>query len=144
MIRQATSEDFDAVMRLYRQLHDDDPVVEDSAGRKVFDEILSSSTLHIMVVEHEGSVAATAYLNLIPNLTRGASPYAVIENVVVDENLRGTGLGKQLMAATLDAAWTAGCYKAMLMTGSKRPSTLGFYRTCGFSPDEKSAFVAHP
>ena len=32
----------------------------------------------------------------------------------------------------------------MLMTGSKRPSTLGFYQACGFSADEKSAFVAHP
>ena len=97
-----------------------------------------------MVLEHEGAVGATAYLNVVPNLTHGTSPYAVIENVVVDENLRGTGLGKQLMAATLDAAWNAGCYKAMLMTGSKRPSTLGFYRSCGFSADEKSAFVAHP
>ena len=144
MIREATAEDFDAVMRLYRQLHTDDPVVEHSAGRKVFDEILSSSTLHLMVLEHEGAVAATAYLNIIPNLTRSALPYAVIENVVVDESLRGTGLGKLLMAATLDVAWNAGCYKAMLMTGSKRPSTLGFYRTCGFSADEKTAFVAHP
>ena len=43
-------------------------------------------------------VVATTYLNIIPNLTRSASPYAVIENVVVDETLRGTGLGKQIMA----------------------------------------------
>jgi N-acetylglutamate synthase-like GNAT family acetyltransferase len=144
MIREATAEDFHAVMRLYCQLHVDDPVLEERAARKVFDEILSASTVHLMVLEHEEAVVATAYLNVIPNLTRSASPYAVIENVVVDENLRATGLGKQLMAATLDAAWNAGCYKAMLMTGSRRPSTLGFYRTCGFSPDEKSAFVAHP
>jgi len=144
MIREATAEDFHAVMRLYRQLHVDDPVLEESAGRKVFDDVVSSSTLHLMVLEQEGAVAATAYLNIIPNLTRSASPYAVIENVVVDDTLRGAGLGKQLMAATLDAAWNAGCYKAMLMTGSKRSSTLGFYRTCGFSADEKAAFVAHP
>ena len=105
MIREATAEDFHAVMRLYRQLHADDPVVDDTAGRQIFEDMLSSPMLRVMILEHEGAVAATAYLNIVPNLTRGASPYAVIENVVVDESLRGIGLGKQLMAATLDVAW---------------------------------------
>ncbi len=77
-------------------------------------------------------------------MSRGAQPYAVIENVVVDATLRGTGLGKTIMAATLKVAWDAGCYKAMLMTGSKRPSTLGFYRACGFSQEAKTAFLARP
>lgn len=68
----------------------------------------------------------------------------MIENVVVDETLRGTGLGKQIMAATLQAAWDRGCYKAMLMTGSKTPATHSFYRSCGFSPDAKTAYLARP
>ncbi len=63
---------------------------------------------------------------------------------VVDEAMRGTGLGKQIMAATLQAAWDAGCYKAMLLTGSKTPSTHAFYRSCGFSPDAKTAYLARP
>ena len=67
-----------------------------------------------------------------------------MENVLVDTALRGSGLGKQIMAATLQAAWDAGCYKAMLMTGSKRPSTLGFYRSCGLDQDAKTAFLARP
>lgn len=89
-------------------------------------------------------MAATTYVNIIPNLTRSASPYAVIENVVVDETLRGTGLGKQIMAASLQKAWDAGCYKAMLLTGSRTPSTHAFYRACGFSGDAKTAYLARP
>ncbi len=89
-------------------------------------------------------MVATTYLNVIPNMTRSASPYAVIENVVVDEGLRGTGLGKQIMAATLDAAWQAGCYKVMLQTGSRTSATHAFYRACGFSGDEKTAYLARP
>jgi GNAT superfamily N-acetyltransferase len=96
------------------------------------------------VLEADGVVVATTYLNVIPNLTRSASPYAVIENVVVEEAARGSGLGKQIMAATLQAAWDAGCYKAMLQTGSRRPATHAFYRACGFSPDAKKAYVARP
>ena len=65
---------------------------------------------------------------MIPNLTRAAAPYAVIENVVVEGSRRGTGLGRRVMAGTLDAAWAAGCYKAMLLTGSRNPATHAFYR----------------
>jgi hypothetical protein len=48
------------------------------------------------------------------------------------------------MSATLQTAWDRGCYKAMLMTGSHRPSTHGFYRACGFRADDKTGYVARP
>ena len=63
---------------------------------------------------------------------------------MVEETLRGTGLGRKIMAATLQAAWDAGCYKAMLQTGSRTPATHAFYRACGFSPDAKQAYLARP
>jgi GNAT superfamily N-acetyltransferase len=144
MFREARAEDFDAVLGLYRQLNTDDPPVEDGSAEAAFARILAAPGLHLFVLELDGALVASTYLNVIPNLSRSASPYAVIENVVVDEARRGTGLGKQIMASTLEAAWSAGCYKAMLMTGSRRPSTLAFYEACGFSPDAKSAFLARP
>ena len=140
--REAGDADFDAVMGLYRQLHPGDPVVLD--GRHVFAQILGTPGLRLYVLEVDGVVVATTYLNLIPNLTRGAAPYAVIENVVVDADRRGTGLGKEIMAGTLQAAWEAGCYKVMLMTGSKTPATHAFYERCGFSPHEKTGYTARP
>jgi GNAT superfamily N-acetyltransferase len=144
MFREAAPSDFPAIAGLYRQLHPGDPVVDDGSDREVFDQILATPNLSLFVLEEGGSVVATTYLNVIPNMTRSVSPYAVIENVVVDERLRGTGLGKQIMAATLDAAWQAGCYKVMLQTGSRRPATHAFYRACGFSADEKTAYLARP
>ena len=144
MIRKAHPDDFDAIIRLYRQLQPADPILSDGSDRATFDAILGSPGLRLFVLEQDGRVAATTYLNVIPNLSRRASPYAVIENVVVEESLRGRGLGKQIMAATLQAAWAAGCYKAMLMTGSTNASTHAFYRNCGFSPDEKTAYLARP
>src|SRR5690348_2785102 len=144
MFREARPDDFDAIRALYRQLHPDDPEIEDGSDDAAFQRILGSPGLHLFVLEVDGAVVATTYLNLIPNLTRSASPYAVIENVVVDEAVRGTGLGKQIMARTLQAAWDAGCYKAMLQTGSRTPATHAFYRACGFSPDAKTAYLARP
>lgn len=144
MFREASPGDFDAVLGLYRQLQPSDPVLEDGSDRAVFDKILEAPGLHLFVLEADGFVVATTYLNIIPNITRSASPYAVIENVGVERTLRGTGLGKQIMEATLQAAWDAGCYKAVLLTGSRTPSTHAFYRACGFSRHEKTAYVARP
>lgn len=144
VIREAIPDDFEAVMRLYGQLHRQDPILDDGRDRVTFHAILGTPGLSLLVMEVEGTVVATTYLNVIPNITRSASPYAVIENVVVDEALRGTGLGTQIMLATLELAWAAGCYKAMLLTGSREPSTHAFYQRCGFSPDSKTAYLARP
>lgn len=141
MVRPATRSDFTAIKRLYAQLNPDDPPLADEG---LFHEILNRDGLEILLLEVDGSIVATTYLNVVPNLTREGQPYAVIENVVVERSVRGTGLGKQIMAATLERAWAAGCYKAMLMTGSKTPATHAFYRACGFSPDAKQAYLARP
>ncbi|GAB3840282.1 hypothetical protein GCM10027610_047640 [Dactylosporangium cerinum] len=144
VFRTAGPDDFAGVLRLYRQLNVDDPELADGVGPAVFDRILRTEGLHLFVLDLDGALVATTYLNVIPNLSRSAAPYAVVENVVVEESLRGTGLGKQIMAGTLRAAWDVGCYKAMLMTGSRRPSTHAFYRACGFSGDAKTAYLARP
>ena len=144
LFREAGPDDLEDVLRLYRQLQPEDPVLHDGSDAAAFARILSSPGLHLFVLEADGAVVATAYLNVIPNLTRSASPYAVIENVVVEKALRGTGLGKQIMARVLRAAWDAGCYKAMLLTGSRNPATHAFYEACGFSSDAKTAYLARP
>ncbi|MBM0233825.1 GNAT family N-acetyltransferase [Micromonospora sp. STR1_7] len=144
MFREAGPDDFEQIIGLYRQLNPDDPVLEDGSDAAAFQQILGSPALRLFVLDLDGVVVATTYLNVIPNLTRSASPYAVIENVVVEESRRGAGLGRQIMAGTLQAAWDAGCYKAMLMTGSRNPATHAFYRACGFSPDAKTAYLARP
>jgi N-acetylglutamate synthase-like GNAT family acetyltransferase len=144
VFRDADAGDFEAILGLYGQLNPDDDTSPTTALHAVFDSILSREGLRLLVLELDGTVVATTYLNIVPNLTRGGSPYALIENVVVSESLRGRGVGKTLMANALDAAWEAGCYKVMLLTGSKQESTHAFYRACGFSGDDKAAYVIRP
>lgn len=132
-------------MELYAQLHPNDLALDDGTDRIVFDEILSTSNLYLFVLEDENStIQATCYVNIIPNITRRASPYGIIENVVTEVDLRNRGLGKKIMAHALEFAWSRGCYKVMLQTGSKRESTHNFYKSCGFRADDKFAFVARP
>jgi GNAT superfamily N-acetyltransferase len=141
IVRKAGGADFDRILELYRQLQPSDPMLTDGRDRAVFDEILRSPWLGLFVLEDEGRVQSTCYLNVIPNITRAARPYAVIENVVTDAAARRKGYGKRVIAHALEQAWAAGCYKVMLLTGSKREATHAFYTACGFVGDAKQAFI---
>ncbi len=67
-------------------------------------------------------------------------PYALIENVVTHPEYRRMGHGTAVLQAAMQAARDHGCYKVMLLTGSKRPSTLRFYESVGFNANEKAGF----
>lgn len=111
---------------------------------KIWDEIVDNPMLHYFVVEVEGKVIATCTISIIPNLTRGARPYGLIENVVTHVDYRGRGLAKALFKHTLDFAWAENCYKVMLLSGKDRQAAHGLYESVGFSKDEKVGYIAKP
>ncbi|EFF73992.1 hypothetical protein HMPREF0004_4643 [Achromobacter piechaudii ATCC 43553] len=47
-----------------------------------------------------------------------------------------------MLAQALEAAWAAGCYKVILMTGRKDDATLQFYESVGVDRQGKQAFIA--
>lgn len=147
-IRKATEDDFNEVMRLYRQLQPDDPVLADGRDWEVFHRILETDGLYIFVLACGGRIYSTCYLNVIPNITRSARPYAIIENVVTDE--AGAGLR---VRQTPDEAHSRirlvegllqGHDPGWIKAGSRRESTHAFYRLCGFSANDKVGYVARP
>jgi GNAT superfamily N-acetyltransferase len=82
-------------------------------------------------------------LVVIPNLTRNGASYALIENVVThrDAIAKRGHAAAALIAHAIETAWDAGCYKVMLLTGSKDPATLRFYETaasCRTRPASRS------
>jgi GNAT superfamily N-acetyltransferase len=68
----------------------------------------------------------------------------MIENVVTHTAYKGRGFGKQLLRVAVEAAWQADCYKVMLMTGSKKPSTLAFYAEACFEQSKTGFQVRRP
>jgi GNAT superfamily N-acetyltransferase len=77
----------------------------------------------------------------VPNLTRGARPYAVIENVVTHPDLRRTGLGSSVLQELLSRCWEAGCYKVMLLSAAERGAAHEFYERNGFDKHAKQGFI---
>lgn len=142
-IRHAKRADLPAILALNAQLNPGDMALppEEQLGQ-VWDTILTNPIMHTFVADQGGQVIATCVLAIIPNLTRGARPYGLIENVVVAQQARGGGIGTLLMRGALEFAWQRQCYKVMLMTG--RPQAVGFYERAGFRSDEKFGLVAKP
>ncbi|MBM0277351.1 GNAT family N-acetyltransferase [Micromonospora tarensis] len=68
-----------------------------------------------------------------PNLTHGARPYMVVENVVVAPTWRRRGVARVLMLAALEYATAAGCYKVQLVSNAARTEAHRFYASIGFA-----------
>lgn len=144
--RRATQEDLPALMRLYSFLSPGDVIADPEDKNTIghWESILSDPKLRYYLVETESKIVSTCTMSVIPNLTRGMRPYGLIENVVTDPEFRKQGLGTKVLKHALNDAWKEGCYKVMLLTGSKRESTLSFYEKAGFKRGIKTGFVAHP
>lgn len=139
-IRVARAEELPAVLALYRQLNPGDPVLDPDAAAQVWADLLGSGVTTVFVADFGGGPIASCTLAIVSNLSRGARPYAVIENVVTDAAHRRRGLGRAVLQAAIDRAWNADCYKVLLATGSRRESTLRFYEGVGFTRDAKTYF----
>lgn len=140
MIREITENDFDGLMKLYAQLGDN-PIPQKSEDvLAVWNKILQNKDYHIVVADVEGKVVSTCTCVIIPNLTHNQRPYAVVENVVTDQNFRGKGYATSCLDFAKEIAIKNNCYKLMLMTGSKKETTLNFYRNAGYTDKTKTAF----
>ena len=139
-IRLANPDDLSGILTLYRQLNPGDPLLDTAAAEKVWSALLSCGLTTVFVADTAGQPVSSCTLAIVPNLSRGARPYAVIENVVTHADHRRSGLGSAVLRAALDKAWGADCYKVLLATGSRRESTLRFYEGAGFQRDAKTYF----
>ena len=59
-----------------------------------------------------------------------------IDDLCVDESLRGKGIGRELYNAALAMAQQNGCYNLTLNVWSCNPSALRFYESCGLVPQK--------
>lgn len=131
-IRPAQAADLPALAELYRHLNQNDAPAPPETAPAILARLESLPGSAVLLGEAGGRLVASCMLVVIPNLTRGGQPFALIENVVTHPEVRQRGHGRALLDAACARAWAAGCYKVMLMTGSTRPETLRFYRGAGF------------
>ncbi len=93
---------------------------------------LGANTL--VVGEQAGHIVATYQITILHGLSQKAARRAQIEAVRVAGDLRGQGLGRELMADAEARARAAGCRLMQLTTNKARTRAHRFYDRLGFTP----------
>jgi GNAT superfamily N-acetyltransferase len=135
-IRAVEQADLPALLELYRDLNPDDPPLALPDATSIWQQISNYSGIAIFAGVLERALVTSCTLVVVPNLTRGGLPYALIENVVTSASHRKQGHGAAVLKHAFAEAWKRGCYKIMLLTGSKNPATLKFYSGVGFEQNK--------
>lgn len=141
MIREIVKDDLDGLLTLYTQLHNNPMPEKNAKLLQIWDAMVQDKNHHVIVAEENGKIVSSCVCVIIPNLTHSQRPYALIENVITDEKYRKNGLATQCLNFARELALREKCYKIMLLTGSKKESTLDFYRKAGYNSDDKTAFI---
>ena len=98
-----------------------------------FDRLARDRNHTILVAEAASKIVGTCHVIIVPHLGHALKPFAVVENVVVDENARSSGIGQHLMEAAGDLARHRGCYKMALTSNIARPRAHRFYERLGWT-----------
>lgn len=141
-VRQAVREDLPAILGLYRFLASPGTELPPPPPPEVWAQVMAHPGIFTyFVAEAEERIVATANVTVIPNLTHGGRPFAIVENVVSHPEVRGSGCGRAVMEEIRRFARERNCYKIQLQSGAHRTGAHGFYESLGYSRSAKVGFT---
>ena len=141
MVREIKENELVWILKLYEQLGDNPFPKDNDNLNDTWKKIINDSNYHIVVCIEDEKIVSSCTLVIIPNLTHNVRPYAFVENVVTDINYRKKGKASKCLDYAKKIANENNCYKIMLLTGSKKESTLNFYKQAGYNMKDKPAFI---
>ncbi|MDY0039560.1 MAG: GNAT family N-acetyltransferase [Desulforhabdus sp.] len=131
--REASKGDLPEVLRLYAQPgFDDGKVLSLSAAESLFERIAHYPDYKIYVALSGVQIVGTFALLIMDNLGHLGAPSAIIEDVAVDPQWQGRGLGKTMMRHALRVCSEKGCYKAVVSSNLRREQAHAFYESLNF------------
>lgn len=147
-IRRATEQDMDGINRLLLQVclvhHKGRPDLFKYGAKKYTDEelkaIIHDDTRPIFAaVDADGTVLGYAFCvfqqhigdNILTDIKT-----LYIDDLCVDENIRGRHIGSKLYEYVIAYARESGCYNVTLNVWSCNESAMKFYQACGLKPQK--------
>lgn len=139
-VRPARTDELDKLIALYGYLNPEDEFTERSRFEAIWQKIQANRDIYYFVIEEGDVFAASCYLAVIPNLTRGGSPIGFVENVITHPDYRQKGYAAAVLKEAIETSWMHGCYKVMLQSGRKRTEGHKLYEKMGFNKDSKYGY----
>ena len=144
-IKEIKIDELPPLLKLYKCLpKKNNPATGKPKLNNAWNEICQDKKVNCFGIYDKSRLISTCILTIIPNITHGARPYALIENVVTHPDYRRKGLGTAVLRYAQNYAWQHDCYKVMLLTGKKDAGTLTFYKKAGFKQGIKTGFISYP
>lgn len=147
-IRRATAQDMDGINNLLLQVclvhHKGRPDLFKYGAKKYTDEELLSIILDdkrpiFVAVDETQQVLGYAFCIFQQHLNNNIMTdikTLYIDDLCVDQNLRGQHIGRQLYDAVLAFAKEKSCYNVTLNVWSLNESAMKFYEACGLKPQK--------
>ncbi len=134
--REARLDDVPELMRLIGQSDmSPDNLLTIEQASDLLAGIANTGCHKIFVGELEGSIIGTFALIVVQSLTHNGGRSCVIEDVVIQKELQGQGLGRYMMTHAAHLARDLGCSKMVLSSGKARVKAHSFYEGLGFERD---------
>ncbi|MEP5765851.1 MAG: GNAT family N-acetyltransferase [Halieaceae bacterium] len=100
-------------------------------------EDFATDTLDEVFVAVSGDEIRGVVSCYITSLFHQSGSLGRITSFVVDENYRGSGVGRSLVDAAESFFRQAGCVRSEVTSGDHRPDAHAFYESCGYEEDER-------
>jgi GNAT superfamily N-acetyltransferase len=139
-LRAASVTDAPALTALLQQLAPAEPRADAKLLALRLSELPTNRV--VLVAERDGKLLGTCTLNLIEHLAHNFARSAILEDVVVDSDARGLGIGQALIGKAVERARAWGCYKVALSSNQSREAAHRFYAGLGFKPHGVSLALA--
>ncbi|MFI9811340.1 GNAT family N-acetyltransferase [Saccharothrix variisporea] len=101
--------------------------------RSVWRAVVAQEGRRVFLAEAGAHLVGSIDTIVVPNLTRGAQPFMLVENMVVESAARRRGVGSALLDTAFSWARECGCYKVQLLSNAKREEAHSFYEGHGFA-----------
>ena len=136
-MRDATIDDLPAIVAM---LADDikgatreNPSLPLDAGYlAAFDAISADPKMRLVVAERDGRIVGTVQVAILPGLSRKGASRGYLEAVRIAGDLRGHGLGAELVTWAVEQCRAAGCGMVQLTTQRDRIDAHRFYERLGW------------
>lgn len=101
---------------------------------RAFSAIAASPDQTLYVAELSGEVAGTFQTSIATTLTGRGASFMIIEAVQTRDDLRGQGIGRQMIEFCIAEAKSRGFSRVQLISSGKRKDAHRFYERLGFEP----------
>lgn len=130
VITTARRQDLPQILELYKALFDQP--FEAKEIEEHYDTLMADPNTNLLVVKDGDEVLGTCVVIVCTGL---AEKFTVIEDVVVDENIRGRGIGKMIFAEVDRISAQNRCSYAILVSSGFRLGAHAFYEKMGYVDD---------